>query len=405
MRVLHVSAGNLYGGLETVLVALARHRALSPELECEFAVCFAGKAEDELRAAGVTVHRLGAVRVRWPLSTLRARRALRSLIEQRAFDIVICHSPWTQAIFAPVVRAAGSTSIFWLHDVVSGRHWLERWAARVVPDGVICTSRFTAASLPLIYPQQSSPAMRVPCEVVYCPVAAAPRVLAAERTAVRAELATPPGAVVVLQVSRMEEWKGHRLHLNALARLADVQGGAHGASGGFGGSGWTCWIVGGAQRPKETGYLEDLRAQAAALGIGPRVKFVGQRGDVARLLAAADIYCQPNTGPEPFGITFVEALYAALPVVTTALGGALEIVDESCGILVAPDDPTALTAALDRLIEDPQLRARLGAAGPARAAAICEPRAQLQALTRALTRLHLGRARDTRVNIAEDTSR
>ena len=44
MRVLHVSAGNLYGGLETVLVTLARYRALSPELECEFALCFAGQA-------------------------------------------------------------------------------------------------------------------------------------------------------------------------------------------------------------------------------------------------------------------------------------------------------------------------------------------------------------------------
>ncbi len=44
MRVLHVSAGNLYGGLETVLVTLARCRALSPELECEFALCFAGRA-------------------------------------------------------------------------------------------------------------------------------------------------------------------------------------------------------------------------------------------------------------------------------------------------------------------------------------------------------------------------
>ena len=75
MRVLHVSAGNLYGGLETVLVTLARCRALNPGLECEFALCFAGRAEDELRAAGATVHRLGEVRVRWPFSLHRGRRA------------------------------------------------------------------------------------------------------------------------------------------------------------------------------------------------------------------------------------------------------------------------------------------------------------------------------------------
>jgi Glycosyl transferase 4-like len=93
MRLLHVSAGNLYGGLETVLVTLARCRALSAELQNEFALCFAGRAEDELRAAGATVHRLGEVRVRRPLSILRARRALRALIGERSFDTVVCHSP------------------------------------------------------------------------------------------------------------------------------------------------------------------------------------------------------------------------------------------------------------------------------------------------------------------------
>src|ERR1700674_4123446 len=152
----------------------------------------------------------------------------------------------------------------------------------------------------------------------------------------------------------MEEWKGHRLHLKALARLAGVPG-------------WTCWMVGGAQRPHEVRYLEALRAESVALGIGPRVNFLGQRSDGARLLAAADIHCQPNTGPEPFGITFIEALYAGLPVVTTAIGGALEIVDGSCGMLVQRDDPATLAVALRELIENCELRARLGAAGPVRA--------------------------------------
>jgi glycosyltransferase involved in cell wall biosynthesis len=215
---------------------------------------------------------------------------------------------------------------------------------------------------------------------------------------VRAELGAAPEAAVVIQVSRMEEWKGHRLHLNALARLAGAPGGSGGRSK------WSCWIVGGAQRAHEARYLEALRAEAAALGIGSRVNFLGQRGDVARLLAAADIHCQPNTGPEPFGITFIEALYAGLPVVTTAIGGALEIVDGSCGILIEPNDPAALAEALGRLIEDRELRARLGATGPARATALCEPRAQLQALARALTSLRHGRARDTRVKTVEEPS-
>ena len=86
-----------------------------------------------------------------------------------------------------------------------------------------------------------------------------------------------------------------------------------------------------------------------------------------RCWPSADIHCQPNTGPEPFGIAFVEALYAGLPVVTTRLGGALEIVNETCGVLVPPGDAGALAAALRRLIADPAERSRLGRAGPARA--------------------------------------
>jgi glycosyltransferase involved in cell wall biosynthesis len=81
------------------------------------------------------------------------------------------------------------------------------------------------------------------------------------------------------------------------------------------------------------------------------------------LLVAADIHCQPNTGPEPFGIAFVEALYAGLPVVTTAIGGGLEIVDESCGKLVAPDDANALSKVLRSLITNPGERAILAAGG------------------------------------------
>ena len=94
--------------------------------------------------------------------------------------------------------------------------------------------------------------------------------------------------------------------------------------------------MGGAQRGHEARYLEALRAKAAKLGIGPRVNFLGQRGDIARLLAAADIYCQPNTGPEPFGITFIEGLYAGLPVVTTAMGGRSKLSTAPAGYRLSP---------------------------------------------------------------------
>jgi len=135
-----------------------------------------------------------------------------------------------------------------------------------------------------------------------------------------------------------------------------------------------------------------LRPTAAAQhGVANRVQqqaaheqFLGERRDASRLFRAADIHCQPNTAPEPFGLAFVEALYASLPVVTADMGGAREIVTPACGILVAPGDSDALTRALQHLVDDPAARATLGAGGPARARALCDPGPQLLALEAAL---------------------
>ena len=138
---------------------------------------------------------------------------------------------------------------------------------------------------------------------------------------------------------------------------------------------WVWWQVGGAQRAAEVGYLRSVKQAARRLGVFDRVRWLGERVDVPELLAAADLYCQPNLAPEPFGIVFVEALAAGLPVVTSAWGGALEIVDESCGRLVPPHDRAALRSALRTLLADPSLRARMSGAGPDRARRLCDPAA------------------------------
>lgn len=360
MRVLHVHSGNLYGGVETLLATLARTRAACPSLESQFALCFDGRLAGELREAGARVHALGGARVRSPLSVRRARRALAGLLRGARFDVAVCHSPWSQAVLGPAVRAAGAPLVLWLHAAGDGRHWLERWARRTPPRAVVCNSRFTAAALPRLY-------KGVRAEVVHCPVAPPARVSPDERARVRAELDTPEGAIVVAQVSRMEPGKGHAAHLKALSQLRDLPG-------------WVCWMVGGGQRGAEGAYEARLKEEARRLGVAARVRFTGQREDVSRLLASADLYCQPNAAPDSFGLTFVEALHARLPVVTTATGGALEIVDDTCGLLVAPGDERGLAAALRTLLEDAPLRERLGTKGPARASGLCDPASRLRQL-------------------------
>ena len=351
LRVLHAYAGNLYGGIEALLATLARARELEPRLDTAFALGFEGRLADELRAAGAPPRMLGALRFRKPWRILAARRRLAAM----PMDALICHGVWTLAALGPAARRAGVPLVFWMHDAANLRpHWTERLARRDPPDLVLANSRHTRATLDRLFPG-------VPSEVLACPVAApAAFDRAAARQDLRAAIGADPRAVVILQACRLERWKGHALLLAALARLRDQPG-------------WEAWIAGGVQRPHEQPYLDELHAAARAAGIADRVRFLGQRSDVPRLLAAADIHCQPNTGPEPFGIAFVEALDAGLPVVTTRLGGGAEIVNDTCGILVEPDDTAALAAALRGLIVDPAARADLGAAGPARARALSDP--------------------------------
>src|SRR5229473_2210717 len=381
MRVLHVYSGNLFGGIEAILIALARGRSLCPGVEHEFAVCFQGKLARELTRFGARLHHLGPVRMSRPATVRSARAALATLLQSTqatqstrltpstgstAFDRIICHAPWAQGIFGGVVRRAGVPLVFWAHDVMKGRHWTERLARRVAPDLAICNSRFTAGTLGNLY-------ANVPSAVVYAPVEMRRSPTdAQERRLTRVSLNTPERAIAIILASRSERWKGHTVLLEALSELRDVPG-------------WVWWQVGGAQRPAEAAFLGSLKQMANRFGISDRVRWIGERDDVPRLLAAADLHCQPNLEPEPFGVSFVEALAAGLPVVTVGRGGACEIVDASCGVLVPPRDPRALAAELKLLIEDDGRRARLAAAAPARASRLCDPATALRRLADLLT--------------------
>jgi glycosyltransferase involved in cell wall biosynthesis len=364
VRVLHVHSGNIMGGIETMLVTLAREQRRQRIDPLQVALCFSGAVADALAAAGASVSIIGAVRLSRLGTVRRGRSALRALLQQVNPDVVLVHQPWTQAIFGGTVKRLGYPLVTWMHAPAQG--WLSRAAALHHPAAIVCNSTFTAASIPRAY-------RFVPHAVIHCPSEPPDGALRAARRQTRHAMGCTDEEVVIAQVSRMEAWKGHEIHLRALGRLREVPR-------------WVAWFVGGAQRQREAAYERTLRALAADLGIGNRVSFLGQREDVPRLLAAADLYCQPNTEAEPFGLSYVEALAAGLPIVATGIGGAVEIVTADTGVLVPGGDVDALESVLRRLIQDRSQRERLGRNGPARAAAVSDPARQLEAMATFLRR-------------------
>lgn len=366
IHLIHVYSGNLYGGVERALVAFAH--ASRPDVRQTFALAYDGRLHRELEAAGAEVVTIGAARARAPWTIWRARRRLAALFATCDTPVaVLAHSPWALAVAGPSAQEARAFTALYLHRSPTTAPWPDGWARRTPVDLVIANSEYTArVSRPFL------PGAPIAC--LYPPVDLLPA-SAADRIRVRRELGTPADDVVILQASRMEPLKGHAMLIEALAALRDLPG-------------WTAWIAGGAQRPAERVYVLSLRRAVTAAGLEPRVRFTGERADVPRLAASADIYCQPNRDPEAFGIAFVEALVAGLPVVTTAAGGALEIVgDDECGRLVPPGDVPALAAALEQLIANAPLRRALGARGPARARTLCDGPTQMARLAEMLTKV------------------
>ena len=168
--------------------------------------------------------------------------------------------------------------------------------------------------------------------------------------ALRREVGLPEDALVIGSIGRLNEQKGHRYLLDAAACVLPAVPGSR------------LLIVG------DGDLAAPLREQADRLGIGDRVVFAGHRGDVAAVLGAVDVFCISSTY-EGTPLTLFEAMSAGKAIVSTAVDGCREVIDDGVtGVLVPPRDAAALAAALTALLREPERRlARAAAARQASA--------------------------------------
>jgi glycosyltransferase involved in cell wall biosynthesis len=110
---------------------------------------------------------------------------------------------------------------------------------------------------------------------------------------------------------------------------------------------------------------EAARRLGDELGLGARIRFLGSRGDVPALLPGLDVFVL-SSRYEGLPIALLEAMAAGVACVATAVGGIPEVIEHAAsGLLVPPADPSALAAALAKVLEDPDLAAGLGTAAAA----------------------------------------
>ena len=89
MRILHLNAAQIYGGIESYLKTLAQCREFVPEMVSEFGICFTGRLVDELRSSGAPTHVLGGARFRYPWTIRGARRRLAALLRATRYDLAV----------------------------------------------------------------------------------------------------------------------------------------------------------------------------------------------------------------------------------------------------------------------------------------------------------------------------
>ncbi len=103
----------------------------------------------------------------------------------------------------------------------------------------------------------------------------------------------------------------------------------------------------------------EIEQQAAALGLGDRAIFLGDRRDIPAVLASTDVVVLTSDS-ESLSNVILEAMAAGLPVVAYEVGGNAELVDEERGALVAAGNESEFAAAVLRFLSDACLRAQLG---------------------------------------------
>lgn len=312
-------------GVETLLYTLCDHRD--------------GVLANEAQSAGIRRVNLGMNR----FYNLKAAARFLSLLRRDRPDLVHIQDPYANILGLVARYIAGIPVITTRHVLAdataTGRDRMRaailNGSARLAADKVIAVAGPVAA----LYARQSGiPADRI--AVVHNGIAE-PRPAAAERDAIRTRLGWDQHEKVILMVAVLRDGKGHEDLLGAFRSIREAIDGVR--------------IVFAGDGPLRTSF------ETAAEPYGNGVQFLGERTDVAELMAAADVLALPSYS-EALPTVLLEAAAAGLPAVASAVGGVSEIIENGrSGYFVPPGDRHSLAEAIIDILGKPALSARMGA--------------------------------------------
>jgi glycosyltransferase involved in cell wall biosynthesis len=388
VRVLVLDHTATLGGAELALVRLVE--ALGPEVDVRVLLFSGGPLVARLREAGAVVevlpldaatatasrHSVAAPGLAQLVSLARLvpfTWALARRVRALAPDVVHTTSLKSDLLGVAPAWIARAPLVWHVHDRIADDYLPARvarafrWAASRLPAEVIVNSQATASTLP------------GPVTVAY-PGFGAGQALAARRRVT--EGARGP---VVGMVGRISPTKGQLELVRAARAVLDAHPGA------------TFRVVGEPSFGAED-YAQQVRAEAARLGVAHRFVWTGFVADPSVELDGFDVCVHASPVPEPFGQVVVEAMIREVPVVATRAGGVVEILAGShddpapLGVLVEPGDAGSLARGIVSVLDDPQ-----GAAARSRrAAAVARERFSAERTARVVSEVWRRAARRSR---------
>ena len=267
-------------------------------------------------------------------------------------QVIITFTPHSNLLGLPIAWLAGvSVRIGTHHGYIEGSSKLLAWFHGRLSNSKICSKMVAVSNQVKEYAIMREHVN--PEKIIVIQNGIEPHRLVKEqatmRQVLRNQFHVAESDLLVVTVGRFTVQKGHTFLIDAISQIAPRYPKVHFVFAGDG------------------PLRQELEGKVKSLGLITRITFPGIRNDINELLLASDIFVQPSLW-EGLSLALLEALMAGLPVLATQVEGVADVVvDGKSALFVPPGDSERLAAALEKLMQDPELRSKLSKQGRERA--------------------------------------
>lgn len=324
------------GGAELAFLHLMQY---GRQIDIEWLTIFfePGPLVAEIQALGIKTQVVESGRLRQPHKFISTVIQIAAIARQWNANVIFSWMTKAQLYSGIAAILTGLPALWFQHGYPSNRNWIDKVATWLPSCGVLACSQAVSNAQSAMYPAR-------PIRVTY-PGVDLEKFNALELPSpqeLRQGLGIPANTSLIGIFGRLQSWKGMHTLVRAMPLILKVHPSTH------------CVVVGG-KHDLEPEYPQYLENQIKQLGIQDKITLTGYQSNIPEWMQAMDVIVHASNY-EPFGMVIVEAMALGKPVVASAAGGANEIIVNECeGLLVPPDDVSAMANAIIRYLNDREL--------------------------------------------------